>query len=163
MPSYTKPKSNIARRAEALNYGQNGPGLYNDETLVKLTTGQLVAVSVERHWADNGGGIAFHGYARAINADGSTIEIEGGKHVEAAISFHAPPLVVSEHGADALATDIAKIILGEPPVLTKLVPVDDAPPESRPVVDLPPELIANATIAFQLQMVDEAKKTTINI
>lgn len=163
--TYKKISTKLELRSADLPYDQIGPGLYPDETVVEVAGKTKVAVSVERHWMENGGGIGFHGYARVIEDDGSTKLIQpGDKHFEASLSYHAPPEDIKKFGADEIATDVALIILGEEPKLEREVPTDEENKvELVKVVNLPPELMMNGSIQHQLKMVQETRKTTINI
>lgn len=161
--AYKKLDIQPPQRDEAFSYDQHGPGLYHDETAIELDDGAHVAVSVERHWLANGAGISFHGYARWINEDGSTQLAPNGAHVEASISFTADPMTLSQHSEDELATEIALVVIGEPPKLLRPVPQETGPDVMHPVVDLSEEARLNASIRHQVKAVTATKSTFIGL
>lgn len=115
--AYIKPAKSPPLRSAALAYGENGPGIYPDETVVKLDTGELAAVSVERAWLPNGAGIGFRAYARWINADGSSKTSPGGELVESVMHYTADMAMLQKYAADDVARDMALLALGEEPLL----------------------------------------------
>ena len=151
--SYSKLTEQPPLRAADVPYDDIAPGLYPDEIAVLLDDGTLVAVSVERHWQANGSGTAFHGYARWINEDGSTKTAPNGAHVEPSISFHADSFTLAEYGEDALATDVARLVLGEELELWRDVPEENGPPSRVPVINIPEDLRVGASIRNQVRAV----------
>jgi hypothetical protein len=101
-----------ARTGEVSPYDQVAPGLYPDETLVELDTGERVAVSVEPYWLE-GGGVSLHGYARWVEDDGSTKISPDGKPVELSISNTFDHGWLEKYSQSQLATEIIRIMLGE--------------------------------------------------
>lgn len=169
---YSKIKRTIGDRDEAMlertpgrlsPYDQVAPGLYPDETALLLDGKHEVAVSVERKWLPNGAGIAFHAFARLIEKDGATQLTEGEDHIESAVTFHCDPVTLEQFGADAIATDLARIVIGEEPALLRDVPVDGEDPIKVPVVALSEEVLSNASIRAQIAAVAVASETTINL
>jgi hypothetical protein len=128
MPNYTVIQSDIAMRddtmmsregriASDVPYNQLAPGLYPDETLVELDTGERIAVSVELEWQPNSQGVTLTGYARHVEDDGTTKTAPDGKHVEVGTSHGFTQEDVAAYGIDALMAEVARVMLGEPPVL----------------------------------------------
>lgn len=175
MPAFKKSKKKIPlrppemlvrdpRNRDADTYGQRAPGLYPDETLVELEDGATVAVSVERHWIANGAGLAFHAYARAIGDDGATELAPNDEHLESCVTYHCPALLLEKYGEQAIADDMARLVLGEDPKLVRDVPVEDGqPPMSAPVVDLGGEGRLNGSIRFQMRAAKASAKHTIRL
>lgn len=161
--TYTKLATQPPQRDPTLPYDAVAPGLYPDETAVTLDDGTLVAVSVERHWLSNGGGIAFHGYGRWINADGSTELAPNGAHVEATHAFTADPLTLQAFGEDDIATEVALLVLGEQPKLLKSVPQESGPSTVQPVLDVSDEARLNASIRHQVKAVTATRSSAINL
>lgn len=161
--SYKKLTTQPPARDAMLSYGQNGPGLYHDETAIELDDGTIVAVSVERHWLANGAGIAFHGYARWIEDDGSTKTAPNHAHVEASFSYTADPVTLNQHSEDDIATEIALVMIGEEPKLLRPVPQETGPDVMHPVVDLSEEARLNASVRHQVKAVTATRSSQINL
>lgn len=161
--SYTKVDPQPAPRGDMLAYDAIGPGLYPDETAIELDDGTLIAVSVERHWQANGSGIAFHGYARWINADGSTQTAPNGAHVEASYSFNADPVTLSQFPEDDIATEVALLVIGEQPKLMRSVPQKTGPATTQAVVDPSDEARLNASVRHQVKAVTATRSTFIGL
>jgi hypothetical protein len=143
-------------------YDQVAPGLYPDETAFELDDGSHVAISVETYWQPNGAGVAFHAYARWIDADGSshTAPAEPGKdgQVEAAFTTSVTVDQAKKYGVDSLATDAARILLGEDP--KEQIDVEVAkgdPPQRVPVLNVSDEVLANARIRDQIKLAKAAR------
>jgi hypothetical protein len=146
-----------------MGWHEEGPGLYHDEIAIELDDGTQVAVSVERHWQENGSGIAFHGYARWIDKDGSTKKAPNGASVEASISFHADAITLTKFSEDDIATEIARVMIGEDPQLHRDVPQEDGTTTQHPVVDLAEQVRLNASIRHQVKAVNATKSSVINL
>lgn len=120
--AYAPYANQIGRRDPSLAYEDNGPGLYADERVVKLDTGDLVAVSCETKWERGNTGLALHGWARLIHPDGSSIEDptgaldEEGRPVvfETSLTTNIPQSIVDKHGEKVLAKEVMHAVLGEP-------------------------------------------------
>ena len=159
---YTKMKKQPARRKHPMPDAL-ARGLYEDETAVTLDDGTLVAVSVERHWQENGSGIAFHAYARHIQADGQTNTAPNGAHVEAAVTFNADPVTLSQFGEDAIATELARLTLGEEHQLFRDVPQEDGSTKQEPVVAISDVAKLNCNIRHQVRAVQATRSSAINL
>lgn len=129
-----------AKRDASLNYDDIGPGLYEDETALVLDDGSLVAVSVVPMWLANGAGVAFTGYARLMNADGSTMQCAFGNHVETNLNHSADALTVQSLGVETIAREIMLAMLGEEPTLR------DVDGEQHPLIGWGEEFRANVSI-----------------
>lgn len=104
-------------------YDQLAPGLYPDEQVVQLDTGEFIAVSVEANWLD-GAGVALIGYARWVNEDGSSVLSPDGKQVEVSMSNSFDAGWLAKYSQSTLATEIIQLMLGEPGTM---VPVEIIP------------------------------------
>ena len=103
----------IGPRDEALEFDDLGPGLYLDESVARLDSGELVAVSAKLERAASSNGVTVIGWARAINPDGSTmLDPDSGElEVEFRPGFTAHDL--SEHGSSTLIRWTLLAMLGE--------------------------------------------------
>lgn len=153
----------IAARAAGMllvdGYDQIVPGLYPDEKVYELDTGDRIALSVETYWQENNAGPSLHGYARCINEDGSTKTTFDGKHVEVAFQFNPSAGDVAMqmekgHTVDDFATDLALIMLGEEPKLKVENVVNEETGETIEIPWIRPsgEGLANANVRFQLDL-----------
>lgn len=134
--SYRVVKSKIEPRAEELlvrpgPYDEVAPGLYPDEAVVELDTGERVAVSVEEDYRDGDLGVNLRGYARWIEDDGSTHRAPDGTPVETVGCAGVAHFEIKERGLDAYRSAMLKMMLGEPPVMRKV----ENPPDARPLTD----------------------------
>lgn len=161
--AYEKLEEQPALRSDMLPFGARGPGLYDDEVAVKIDGTHLVAVSVERHWQSNGSGIAFHGYARWIDEDGTTHLAPNGSEVEASISFTADTITLAAYSEDDIATEIALIVLGEETKLMRDLEQEDGSIIQVPVLALTSESKLNASIKHQVKAVQATKSKFIGL
>lgn len=148
---YSKADPQPGARDAALAYEDIGPGLYPDETAVKLDTGELVAVSVRPEWLANGSGVALRGWARWIDADGRTHLCPSGQDVELEFCHTASAVDVAAHGVPALAAEVLKLLLGEEPAE---VEIDDG---TAPLIGWSPEVRLNASIRHAITSVAATK------
>ena len=171
---YTKHRKKIPVRKETMlirgpngrggTYDERAPGLYPDETAVDLDDGSLVAVSVERHWNSNGAGLAFHAYARLIEPDGTTVAAPNDADLESVITFNADPVTLDKYGEQAIADDLARLVLGEETQLKREVPVEDgAEPLEVAIVSPSEEAKLNASIRFQARAAKASTKTALRL
>jgi hypothetical protein len=112
------------RAADATQTDQ--PGLYPGEVAVTLQPeGIIAAVYVDASPTDNNAGTTFYASARAINADGSTRMCGAGK-VELVTEAHhsACHAETDAVGAQAIADELVKSVLGEP--MTMVDSTDEA-------------------------------------
>ena len=123
-------------RDPALPYGDVGPGLYPDETALELDSGELIAVSAEIGWIQNGA-VVVKGIARWIEADGRTKRTASGREVEVSYPATIGAHDVATFGVEALAAEVQRMVVGEPAQLTREVLVEEGDPEVRPVIDVP--------------------------
>jgi hypothetical protein len=158
------------------------PGLYPDEEVIKLDSGEMVAVSIEPEWLENNGGIALHAFGRWLNEDGSTHEAFGFP-VETSYSATFNHTDVDEHGVDNLAKAVTALILGEDQPNVK-VHVDkdvvsgkapqfpngavgvtsmDAARSSRPLIDIPPEAAKSASIRSAIEKVHKLQGLRVKV
>ena len=114
-------------RDKALAYEDVGPGLYEDETVLRLATGELVAVSVERAWLANNAGVVFRAWARLIEDNGTTRRTRDRAEVETVLPYSCTPHELETFGVDALAKEGLLAVLGEAPTM---VPVTPAPTDA---------------------------------
>lgn len=142
--SFTLITPQPAPRSSALDYDDVGPGLYAGETALELDTGDLVAVSVESQWLENGAGVAFKSCARWINADGSTRLCPNDCHIETNASHTADAVSVQAHGVAALGKEMLLLVLGEEPTL---ITIDG---EEVPIIGWSADVRLNASIRHAL-------------
>ena len=83
-----------------------------NETVVRLDTGDYVAVSCERE--HSGGSMRFYANARVIDEQGNTIANAMGSPLKSALSYSVDIPVVEAQGADVIARDCLLAVLGEP-------------------------------------------------
>lgn len=177
MARYTKASANIPLREDDMlvetvfskeegrvpgTFDVVAPGLYPGEETFTLDDGTLIALKVETHWIPSGRGISFHTLARAIEADGSTILTEEDQPVTAGFSATIPAVQVLEHGVDAIATDVARIVLGEDPKIMVDVPMGEGLPTKKvPLLDLSTDVRTNANIRAQMKLVAQVRKAPV--
>lgn len=116
-------------------YDQVAPGLYTDETVYRLDTGDLVALSARGKRDETGFGMRFRGWARVINPDGSTKLDKHGKEMELSHSFPCEAgffelLDQGETPAEVrIQREILLMMLGEEPTM---VPIEGGAPDAPP-------------------------------
>lgn len=142
MPNYTVLNSSIPPRDPALlskepvrgiggvilaepPYNQVAPGLYPDESVVALDTGETIAVSIEEDFNEHNSSVHLKGVARWIEENGSTKLTIDNKHIETVCSVVVSQAQITEHSLNTLRTEVLKVLLNEPPA-TRPVPVDPA-------------------------------------
>jgi hypothetical protein len=133
-------------RASGLDYDTRAPGLYPDETALKLSEGFLVAVSVVPKRMDNGGGVAFTAWARWIHGDGTVRLDRHGNEVELCVTRTADGAMIERFGLAGFARDLVLMMLGEEPSLMIDVDVGEGAVEPRPLVDVHREIRFSASI-----------------
>lgn len=156
--AYTLMTPQPAQRAAELDYDDVGPGLYNDETALALDEDTFVAVSVVPKWLENGGGVAFTGYARWINEDGSTHLSQYDQHIETNLNFTADAPTVQKWGVNAIAKEIILAMLGEEPTLV----VHEEGAEERPLINWSSDMKLNVNIRYQIECVEQTGPTAID-
>lgn len=159
-------------------YDQVAPGLYPDETAVRLDSGELVAISVAAGRQANGGGMVYLGWVRAIAEDGQTLRDGAGQELELEFRHPMDAGVLSaletptERGDDRVKREIMLMMLGEPPTM-RPIPVDPAvaanPPAVpdghfqdpaagfAPVIDWAADVRLNASIRHAIALADSAR------
>ncbi len=116
-------------------YDEVGPGLYPDETVYLLDTGEMVAISARSKRDPSGGGMRFRGWARVINDDGSTMLDKHGAEMELSHSFPVDAGLfeyLDDPAGSAkgkIGREVALLMLGEPPTM---VPIPAGDPEAPP-------------------------------
>lgn len=121
-------------------YDQIAPGLYPDELAVRLNTGELVAVSVERRRLKNGAGMEFRTWARHIEEDGRTKLDPHGEEMELETTFSASHDFIhrrgsgDEDGEEVIARELMNLMLGEEPTVVP-IPVDPEAPTVEVATD----------------------------
>lgn len=122
-------------------YDQVAPGLYPDEHIAELDSGEWIAISVSTSRMKSGGGMEFLGWARVINEDGSTKIDKSGEEMELQCNHPVTAaalqiLETDEETAQARVTrEIMLMMLGEPPTL-RPIHVDPEAPVTEVAVDL---------------------------
>lgn len=155
-------------------YNEIAPGLYPGETAYTLDNGEVVAISAEPKWEQNGAGVTLYAWGRWIEADGSTKLAADGTDVETAFTYGFSPTDLETYGLQALTKDALLVILGEEPIL-KRQPLIDAnapvpvvpdhtekdtvkfnPTQSEiPVLNLPPDVKLGASVRLAIEHVKE--------
>lgn len=123
--AYTKSLRTIEPRSPDLAYDELGAGLYEDETLFELDTGEEVAVSVKATRFGNGSGLEVIGWVRWIEEDGTTRLDSGGNELEGEYRHSFPIGQVEALGVPALCKSVLLIMLGEEPELVEVNPSDE--------------------------------------
>lgn len=130
-------KHNIKPRSSELNWNQNGPGLYQHskqgapapETVVKLNTGETVALSVETEFRSNDLAVHLCGWARLIEEDGSSVLSPDGVPIETSCSVGIANADIVAKGLSVYKAEVLKLLLGEKPTMidkdTRLMWVGD--------------------------------------
>lgn len=150
--SYTKMPTQPAPRDPAAQ--GIAPGLYPGEVAVTLDdTGAAIAVFVEGVPTDNNAGIAYYASARAINADGSTIQ-HGNVQIVTEMTHNADHGTVDAIGADVLAKNCILAVLGE---TIQPIPNTDPP---QPVIAADATTLANWSIRSMLSASSNATGIT---
>jgi hypothetical protein len=136
------------KRDPKLHYDDVAPGLYDDdEVLVELGT-LTATVSYTTEWLENGAGVSIKGVARWCKADGTTILTEDGQHVESYAQYTVNPVLVRDHGVEALAKEVLLALMGEPPQLKV---------EQGPIVAFSEEARLNMSIRNAADTVQKTK------
>lgn len=104
-------------------YNEIAPGLYPDETVYRLDTGEDVALSVSTKRIATGGGMEFQGWARVIEPDGRTMRDKAGEEMELH-SIHPVDAATFERldepdaPAEAkISREVMLLMLGEDPTM----------------------------------------------
>lgn len=114
-------------------YDLVAPGLYPDETVFQLDTGEEIALSVSSARKPSGAGMDFTGWARVITGDGSTLRDAAGEEME--VEFrHTVTMPAFEllDGPDAraevkISREIMLLMLGGEPTMVPVHVDPDAP------------------------------------
>lgn len=138
-------------------YDMIAPGRYPDETVYKLDTDDLVAISVETSWLPNGAGVSFLGYARWVEEDGQSHVTFDDKEVLSEYTLSIPPEIISQFTVNDVASDVARILLGEDPVLVQDVTNGNGDSETHLLVDLPAHIKSSASIRHQIDLVKQTE------
>jgi hypothetical protein len=112
------------------------PGLYPDEDVLKLSTGETIAVSVEPKWRENR--LVLKCFARWLEKDGSTRISPDGQPLEVETSHTFDDAWLEAHSESELATEIIRLMIGEEPAMVKV--------DSRPKLPPPDEGYPDGTI-----------------
>lgn len=155
---YTLITPQPAARSEMLHDDQLGTGLYAGETALELDDGNLVAVSVEPKWLENGAGVAVSGCARWIDADGQTKTDAYGQHIESNTSVTYDAASVQKFGITALAKDMLLVLLGEP----RENVVHEEGLDPSPITTLTSDALAAVNIRNHMAMVQDTGPTAVD-
>lgn len=153
--AYTKSTLELPPRAEELDYDDIAPGLYPDEAIYELDTGQLVAVSIrtDRHKITNG--LVFQAWARAIEEDGSTRLDTLGEELEIEHRHPVDQGILEQRSIPEIAKDVMHLLLGEPVAARD---VDGAQVEW---IALPPDVRNALSIRSAIKAADEAAELNV--
>ena len=152
--AFTKSTLELPLRDEALTDDEHGAGLYPDETLIELDTGELVAVSVTSKRQANTGGLMVCAWSRAVNPDGSTLLDSGGEEIENEHHTTFTPHDVLEYGIDYLNRQVLLLMIGEP----LDAPVDENGISTGPL-KVSSDVVANASIKNDLSVAQQATES----
>lgn len=145
--SYTKLAEQPGPRAGDLEGTDLGPGLFPNETALRLETGHYVAVSVATRWLEGGHGVAFTACARWITGEGETRTGPEGQHVKVEFSHHAAAETVPEvYTVEQIARELLLAVLGEPPTMVDLSVAEGEAPQQQPLIPLSEQVRAAASI-----------------
>jgi hypothetical protein len=137
-------------------YDEVGPGLYPDESVYTLDTGEDVAISVKPQWAPNGAGVTLYVWGRWINEDGSTKLDVDGQEVEVAYTHGFNTAAIEEHGLSLLMKEMLLLVLGEEAEAELEVPTDKDTPDKIKVLHAPQDVRLGASIRHAIKHVKEA-------
>lgn len=116
-------------------YNEVAPGLYEDETVYTLDTGESIALSCRGKRDPLGAGMRFRGWARVIEADGSTMRDKHGAEMELSFSWPCEPAMFDYiddpvgSGEGKIGREIMLLMLGEEPTM---VPIKGGDPDAPP-------------------------------
>lgn len=191
MAGYRKVASTIPQRAPEMlvrdrlddrhsPWNEVAPGLYPDETVVKLSTGELVAVSVEPEILPNNAGVALTSFARWIEEDGSTKIGPGASPVETSHSASFDHGWIDLHTPEQLRDEVVKLVLGEKPAMTDIhvdpevvsgqkpqfadgqdthsLETADPAKTKRPIIDVPEQSAKSSSIVVAIANVRRLEK-----
>lgn len=130
---YSIVKKKIAKRDPSIPWEENAPGLYQvskkgapaPEAVVKLDSGELIAVSVEEDYRDNSVDAHLCAFARWINEDGTSHEAPDGTAVETSLSAGVSTAEIHS-GAAAYRKEMLRLVLGEDPTMVPIEKHDGA-------------------------------------
>lgn len=159
--AYELLKPQPGARDASLAWEDLGPGLYGDETALKLDDGTLVAVSVEPKWLENGGGVVFTGWCRWIDADGQTHLCGHGQQVETAFTHNADAAQIQEHGVQFIAKEMIHLLLGEA-LTTVEVTNEGGKLVDHPVTNWNGDIVLNASIRHAIKSVEATGPNSID-
>ena len=113
--SFSKADITIGNRASSLAYEDLGPGLYPDETLYRLDTGDLVAASIrtDRHAQTNG--MIFKAWVRVVDETGQTRVDSADNELEIEHHHAVDPGTLAQRSQTEVARDLLRLMLGEDP------------------------------------------------
>jgi hypothetical protein len=116
-------------------YDTVAPGLYPDEKVYLLDTGEKIALSVSTARKPNGGGMDFTGWARVIEDDGRTMLDKADAEMELEFRWSCDAGTFERLDEEAspaevkVGREIMLMMLGEPPTMAPIAGGDpDAPP-----------------------------------
>lgn len=111
--AYTQSDITIDPRDPALDYQAPGPGLYPDETALRLDSGQLVAVSMRIDRDAMSQGFTLLGWVRAIDDTGQTLTDMGSAELEIEHRHTVDAQVAAGSTPEDLAREFTHAMLGE--------------------------------------------------
>ena len=112
--AYQKSPLDIPLRDPELPYEALGPGLYEDEYLYVLDTGELIAVSIRRDRHQTSNGLTFQAWARAIDETGQTLVDTIGQELEIEHRHVVDPGSMTIRALTDITKDVLHLLLGEP-------------------------------------------------
>jgi hypothetical protein len=123
-----------ARDPELCQRGTEGyavvaPGLYPDEAVAQLDSGELVAISVEEDYVPTTLGVSLCAVARVIEADGSTKQAPDLNAVEVSFPVGVSKADLDARGLDAYRREVLLAVLGEPATMRPI----DTPADAVPI------------------------------
>lgn len=152
--AFTKSLLNLPLRDASLDDDDLGAGLYVDETLVLLDTGDLIAVSVFPHREPASGGLVVCAWARACDVTGHTLLDNAGAEIENEFRATFTAQDVANFTTDHLKRQVLLLVLGEP--LDD--PVDENGISTGPL-KVAAEIAQSVSIRNDLSMADEAAQS----
>lgn len=130
------------------------PGLLPGEEAVHLDSGEDAAVIVEQRRMPNGSGMYFLARSRIIDADGATKLDEFGQPIMCEFGHTADMLQIDQMGVDAIAKELALVVLGEDPTTVRRSGND----EPEPVIPWPRSIRLEVSIRSASKLAGKSGK-----
>lgn len=126
--AYQRLASQPPPRDSGLGADVSAPGLFPGETVFRLDTGELVAVSVHVKWLPTNSGVVMVGRARWVDEDGRTHLYDDEHNIETTYPHSVSTGFFEAAGPEEIAREVALLMLGEDPNEVDVHVDGEAPP-----------------------------------